>query len=105
MLCVTLAMLSTSARADKGMSYWLNRLDESLAHRAEYEQMHLDRIERLKTELKQASEDDKFEICYSLFDDMSGSYKSSLVICFRHYDSLNIRSCTFLYFFNISGHT
>ncbi len=68
MLCVTLVMLSIPSHADKGMDYWLNRLDESLDHRAEYEQMHLDRIERLKTELKQAREDDKFEICYSLYD-------------------------------------
>ena len=68
LLLLTVFLRTTTASAQEGTAYWLNELDKSLDRRAEFEQIHLDRIERLKTELRQAHEDDKFEIYYSLFD-------------------------------------
>lgn len=69
LLTLLLMVLPLTAFAGNDMDYWLNRLDESLDHRAEYEKVRIDRIDSLKDLLRQASGKEQFEINYALFDE------------------------------------
>lgn len=64
--------MSLSASAASDMDNWLNRLDESLKHHEDYEQIRIDRINKLKDQLRQAHGTDEFDLNFALFDE----YKS-----------------------------
>ena len=67
-----LAAMPLTALATDDMYYWLNKLDESLDRHAEFEQVRIDRIDHLKSQLNEVADSNRFEISYALFDE----YKS-----------------------------
>ena len=80
--------IPVEALAKDGTTNWLSKLDNSLAHREQFERQHVERIEGLKKELSKIeklpnkkSDDRYYELMYQLYNE----YKSYCYDSAHHY--------------------
>lgn len=89
LLMISACPLFGFAQTEKGQEYWLQKLDESLAKRSEYEQMRVDRIDALSKQLKDTkTTTGQFDLSRQLYDEYKSYCYDSAVVYARQMDSL-----------------